>query len=299
MCRIFGIKHFDYTKHKELVENFFKLAEIGKTLKGDRPGHTDGWGIGYYKNGEAVIHKSGGSVIKEKNDFFSTLEKIAYSKVLIVHFRKSAWLGTNGAENSHPFRYKNILEHPDFHWDAGLGSVRGEESASPRGVTVPIKSGRQRQAGRRKGAHALLAAKLCVNPYGSIPEGDILFAHNGTIYDYKNLLKNIKPKNNSHFNSLDSEVFFLYIMNFISSGLENAFKKSVSQIIKNNKHSSLTCIFTDGHTLYAYREYSKSPDYYTLYSAKLGNSGIISSEPVSQKLKWEILRKEKLFRMNL
>ncbi len=216
------------------MENFFKLAEIGKVPEGSSPGHTDGWGIGHYKNGEAVVLKSGGSVIKEKNDFFSTIEKIAYPKVLVIHFRKSAWPGTNRAENSQPFKNKNIL-----------------------------------------------------------------FAHNGTIYDYEKLLKNIKLDDRLHFNALDSETYFLHIMNSISLGLENAFKKSVSQIKKNNRYSSLTCIFTDGNTLYAYREYSKSPDYYTLYSVKLGNSAIISSEPISEKLNWKILRKGKLFRLNL
>lgn len=234
MCRILGIKHFDYIKHKELVENFFQLAETGKTLKGDSPGHTDGWGIGYYKNGEAVVHKSGGSVIKEKRNFFAILEKIAHSKVLILHFRKSAWTNTNSAKNSHPFQYKNIL-----------------------------------------------------------------FAHNGTIYDYKKLLKDIELDNKSTFNGFDSEIYFLYIINHLSLGLKNAFKKSVSQIKKNNKYSSLTSIFTDGRVLYAYREYTKSPDYYTLYSTQLDNSKIISSEPVSEKLKWKILRKGELFSMNL
>jgi len=234
MCRMLGIKHFDYTKHRELVENFFKLAEIGKVPENSNPGHTDGWGIGYYKNDEAVVRKSGGSVIKEKSDFFETLGKIAYSPVLIIHFRKSAWAGTNSPDNSHPFQYKHIL-----------------------------------------------------------------FAHNGTIYDYKNLLKDIKPNDRLQFAALDSEVFFLYIINNISSGIDHAFKKSVSHIMKNNRYSSLTCVFTDGCSLYAFREYTKSPDYYTLYYAKLGNSDIISSEPISEKINWEILRKDKLFCVNL
>ncbi len=279
MCRILGIKNFVYLKHKELIENFFSLAETWKVLRGDRKGHTDGWGIGYYESGKAVVRRSGKSVIKERDVFFKTIKKIKSAKVLIVHFRKSAWPGTNSKENSQPFRYKNILEHPDFHWDVGLGGVRGEESASPCGVTVPIKSGRQRG----------------VSPYGSIPEGDILFAHNGTIYDYKKLLKEIAPENRPQPNALDSEIYFHYLIDNLSLDIENAFKKSVNRIKKKNKHSSLTCIFTDGNTFYAYREYTKSADYYTLYHSEFGNSEIISSEPISPQLKWQILKKGELF----
>jgi len=230
MCRILGIKNFDYRKHKELVENFFQLAEIGKTLKGDTKGHTDGWGIGCYESGKAVVWRSDKSVIKERDVFFKTIKNIKSSKVLIVHFRKSAWENTNSPENSHPFQYKNIL-----------------------------------------------------------------FAHNGTIYDYKKLLKNITPKNEPSPNVLDSEVYFRYLMNSLSSDIEQTFKNSVAQIKKKNKYSSLTCIFTDGNTLYAYREYTKSPNYYTLYHSQIGNSSIISSEPISSKLNWQILRKNKLF----
>ncbi|MDI6641191.1 MAG: hypothetical protein QME68_02650 [Elusimicrobiota bacterium] len=83
-----GIKNFDYTLHKELLESFFKLAQVGKTLKGDTSGHLDGWGIGYYKNGEAVVHKSANSVIKEGKEFFEIVEKIVTSKVLIIHYQK-------------------------------------------------------------------------------------------------------------------------------------------------------------------------------------------------------------------
>jgi glutamine amidotransferase len=227
MCRILGIKNFSYNKHIELVENFYKLAHIGKVPPGNKPGHTDGWGIGYYRNSKPVIYKSGGSVIKEKSTFFAHIKNIVSTNILIIHFRKSAWSNTNNTNNSHPFNYNNIL-----------------------------------------------------------------FAHNGTIIDYKKLYKYI---NNPYFNGLDTETFLQFILRNISSGLESAFKKSVSFIIKNNKYTSLTCIFSDGEKLYAFREYTKNSNYYTLYYTENNGSVIISSEPISNKLQWLLLKKSKLF----
>jgi len=52
-----------------------------------------------------------------------------------------------------------ILKHPDFPRDAGLGGVRGKESAFPHGVTEPTK-----MSARQRG----------VSPYGSNPKRVIL-----------------------------------------------------------------------------------------------------------------------------
>jgi glutamine amidotransferase len=61
-----GLKNFEYGRHKEILENFLTLADAGKVPPGDAPGHRDGWGIGYYQNGQATVHKSGGSIKKAK-----------------------------------------------------------------------------------------------------------------------------------------------------------------------------------------------------------------------------------------
>jgi len=258
MCRMLGIKNFQYNKHKEILENFFELATTGKVQKGDPPGHLDGWGTGYYrsrfrrnKNNNAFVYKSGNSVVKEKKEFFKTLERISDSKILIVHLRKSAWDKTATEKNAHPFKYKKYI-----------------------------------------------------------------FAHNGTIRDYKKLLQGIKPVLKPSANALDSEVYFRYVLNMglspndfyeiKSRGIpypanagqkrvENAFKKAIQLIKNNNIYSSLTSLFSDGKSLYAYRDYKKKSQYYTLYCAKFINSVLISSEPISNKLKWNLLKKGKLF----
>src|SRR4030042_2976014 len=109
MCRMLGLKNFVFRKHREILENFFELAESGKTLPGDPPGHLDGWGIGYYKNGKAFVHKSGGSIVEEKQDFFKTCEKVGTSRILLLHLRKSAWSDTSSPVHAHPFAAGNIL----------------------------------------------------------------------------------------------------------------------------------------------------------------------------------------------
>lgn len=229
MCRMLGITNFDYDKHSELLRNFFKLAETGKTLKGDSCGHLDGWGIGWYKNSRAFIHKSGKPITKEKDAYFGLLEKIGRSLVLIAHLRKSAYSDPNTKKDAHPFKYKNVI-----------------------------------------------------------------FAHNGTICDYEKLIGQISPQDKPPYKALDSEIYARFIISRSARNLKKKLSEAVSFIRENNKYSSLTCLLTDGKTLYAYREFTKSPEYYTLYRARSGKSNIISSEPVSDKLDWEALSLTKI-----
>jgi len=228
MCRILSIKNFCHTEHKQLLENFFVLAEKGKVPPKNSKGHLDGWGIGWYKRKTAKLYKSGNSVVEEKEKFFSILEEIKETKILIVHFRKSAWENTNSPKNSHPFKYKNIL-----------------------------------------------------------------FAHNGTIYDYEKILPQINHPR--RVNILDSKAFFYLIVNMNEENLKEKFKKAVEEIKTKCNYSSLTCVFSNGENLYAYRSFTKLKDYYTLYYTRTNNSFLICSEPIGEDLNWKILKKEKLF----
>ncbi|OGQ10815.1 MAG: hypothetical protein A2026_21840 [Deltaproteobacteria bacterium RBG_19FT_COMBO_46_12] len=109
MCRMLGLKDFVFRRHREILENFFKLAESGKNLPGDTPGHLDGWGVGFYKNGKAFVHKSGSSIVKEKREFFDICERVKASRILLLHLRKSSWSGTSKLAHAHPFVAGNIL----------------------------------------------------------------------------------------------------------------------------------------------------------------------------------------------
>jgi len=228
MCRLLAIKNFCHTEHKRIIENFFVLAEKGKVPPKNPKGHLDGWGIGWYEGKTAKLYKSGNSVVEEKEKFFSILEEIKETKILIVHFRKSAWENTNSPKNSHPFKYKNIL-----------------------------------------------------------------FAHNGTIYNYEKILPQITHPR--RVNMLDSEAFFYLIVSTNEENLKEKFKKAVEEIKNKCDYSSLTCVFSDGENLYAYRSFTKLKDYYTLYYTRTNNSFLICSEPIGEDLNWKILKKEKLF----
>ncbi len=229
MCRMLGLKNFVFRRHREILENFFELAEAGKTLPGDTPGHLDGWGIGFYKNGKAVVHKSGGSIVGEKREFFETCERVKASRILLVHLRKSSWSGTSKLAHAHPFA-----------------------------------------------------------------SGNILFAHNGTIRDFKALRKEI-TLDPPHPDALDSEVYFRYVMNFAPLGLAKAFRRAACHIRTSHTYSSLTCLFADGDLLYGFREYTKDPWYYALYCAPADEAMIVASQPVSPRLRWKMLPKGRLF----
>jgi predicted glutamine amidotransferase len=229
MCRMLGLKNFVFRRHREILENFFGLAEAGKTLPGDTPGHLDGWGIGFYKNGKAVVHKSGGSIVDEKQEFFETCERVKASRILLLHLRKSAWSGTSKTAHAHPFVAENIL-----------------------------------------------------------------FTHNGTIRDFKALRKEI-THNPPHPEAMDSEVYFRYVMNFAPLGLVEAFRRAARHIKTSHTYSSLTCLFSDGNLLYGFREFTKDPWYYSLYYTPAEGATIVSSQPVSPRLRWKTLPKGKLF----
>ncbi len=216
-----GITNFDLRKHKDILEGFFGLAINGNVPPKNEPGHLDGWGIGYYKNNKPRVIKSGGSVVKESKRFFGSLKRIKSSKILIVHFRKSAWDKTSKKQHAHPFYFKNFI-----------------------------------------------------------------FAHNGTLYDYKKLLDSIPRSFQPAPSALDTEVFFRFLL----EGFPGSFNSKVKTAAKLSKFSAMNFIMSDGSKLYAYRRFSKWADYYTFYTAKSGNSCIVSSEKVSPKLSWSLLR---------
>lgn len=229
MCRLFGIKEFDLNTHRGILDAFLALAEKGNTLAEDPPGHLDGWGIGYYRDGKAIVHKSGGSLLDERGEYYDTLEKIGRSGILIVHLRKSAWKKTSTAEHAHPFADRNFV-----------------------------------------------------------------FAHNGTVRDYQKLLKDIPGAETQLSGALDTEVFFQYVISLSSGGMEAGFREAVSRIHNSNEYSALNSIFSDGTKLFAYRDYRKFPEYYTLYRAELGSSGIFSSEPLAPVRDWRLMEQKEL-----
>jgi len=119
----------------------------------------------------------------------------------------------------------------------------------------------------------------------------VVFAHNGVVYGYKELIPAITIPGLRE-DALDTEVFFYHFMSAESLELSRAFLRTVSIIKQDYKFSSLNCLFSDGARLFAYRDYSKEPDYYSLYKAYSEDSRIISSQPLDQNMQWEMMEKE-------
>ncbi len=125
---------------------------------------------------------------------------------------------------------------------------------------------------------------------------NFMFAHNGTIRDYQALLPhlNIEKKHTGINRALDTEIFFYFILSNMGLGIEKALKRAAAYISGNNSFSSLNCVLATGKGLFAYRQYSLNPSYYSLYHAVAGKSEIICSEPVDRSLSWEMLRRGSL-----
>lgn len=100
MCRLFGIMA---NKEVDVKFSFLKANKSFKELGLDNP---DGWGIGYYKNGNPEIFKESNNISKslKLNDII--IQRI--SNIFISHVRKSSGTAIK-YENTHPFRYKKWI----------------------------------------------------------------------------------------------------------------------------------------------------------------------------------------------
>jgi glutamine amidotransferase len=225
-----SITNFEFSRHEQLVRNFCQLAASGNVMPGDPPGHGDGWGLAYYRNGELEVLKSGGNLLEEAGELLETLGRVGASPLVMLHLRKSAWSDTSSTRHAHPFRYDNTF-----------------------------------------------------------------FAHNGVVYGYQGLLPEMALPGLGE-DALDTEVFFYHFLSaHLNSagklGLGEAFLRTVELIGREYRFSALNCIFSDGARLYAYRDFSKEPEYYSLYKACAETSCIVSSQPIDAALCWELMEK--------
>ncbi len=119
---------------------------------------------------------------------------------------------------------------------------------------------------------------------------DVVFFHNGTVYDYKGLIPAIKTP--CREDALDTEVLFHHFMSAEDPELGRAFLDTVSTIKRREyRFSALNCVFSDGARLFAYRDYTKEPDYFSLYKAYREASCLISSQPLDDSIQWEMMGK--------
>lgn len=93
--------------------------------------------------------------------------------------------------------------------------------------------------------------------------GNFLFCHNGSLYQ-----KDGSPLGEE----LDSILYFRKIQ-------KTSLKEAISHF-HTLKYTSLTCLLTDGHTIWGYRDYTEKEDYYTLYYTKKESYVLFCSEPI-------------------
>jgi glutamine amidotransferase len=112
------------------------------------------------------------------------------------------------------------------------------------------------------------------------------------VYGYERLLPAI-TLSGLEPDALDTEVFFYHIMTGAQTrDLGQAFQDTVSLIKHEYRYSALNTLFTDGHRLFAYRDFSKEPDYYSLFTARDKDSVYVSSEMLDKTLKWTPMEQE-------
>ena len=121
------------------------------------------------------------------------------------------------------------------------------------------------------------------------------FAHNGVVYGYQGLLPDIAIPGLGT-DALDTEVFFYHFLSAqLTSGgalgLGEAFLETVALIRKEYRFSALNCLFSDGAKLYAYRDFTKEPEYYSVYKSCTHTSCIVSSQPLDEAMTWELMDK--------
>ncbi len=125
-----------------------------------------------------------------------------------------------------------------------------------------------------------------------------VFFHNGVVYDYQGLIPSITIPGLGA-DARDTEVFFYHVMSGQSLDLGQDFLDTAALIKQNHKFSALNCLFSDGVKLFAYRDYAKEPDYYSLFKTCSENSCFISSEPLDENLQWEMMAKEEFLAIDL
>lgn len=125
-----------------------------------------------------------------------------------------------------------------------------------------------------------------------------VFFHNGVVYDYQALLPDITLPGLGT-DALDTEVFFYHVMSGKGQDLGRDFLDTTALIKSKHRYSAMNCLFSDGLRFFAYRDYAKEPDYYSLYKAFTDNSCFISSEPLDKTMQWDMMLQEEFLTIDL
>ncbi len=114
----------------------------------------------------------------------------------------------------------------------------------------------------------------------------LVLAHNGTIRDYASLLPELQKENLPAGDALDTEVYLRYVANYNEGSTEKSFLAAVHRIREKNTYTSLNALLSDGSNLCAYRDYTKYPDYYSFFHARVNGAEVVSSEQLLPAVTW-------------
>jgi glutamine amidotransferase len=147
----------------------------------------------------------------------------------------------------------------------------------------------------RKSAWANTSSRRHAHPFH---HANTVFFHNGVVYDYQQLIPDIDLPGLAA-DARDTEVFFYHVMSGKSGDLGRSFLDTVALIRRKHRYSALNCLFSDGVKFFAYRDYAREPDYYSLYKAFSGNSWLVSSEPLGDNMPWQKMAQEEFLVLEL
>ncbi len=147
----------------------------------------------------------------------------------------------------------------------------------------------------RKSAWKNTTSSRHAHPFQS---GNTVFFHNGVVYDYQELLPDITLPGLAA-DARDTEVLFYHVLSGTAENLGRKFLDSAALIRQKHKFSALNCLFSDGVTFYAYRDFAREPDYYALFKVRAQDSWLISSEPLDATLTWELMAKQEFLEIEL
>lgn len=125
------------------------------------------------------------------------------------------------------------------------------------------------------------------------------FCHNGTIKESRRL----ELAGETYEGSTDSERYFrLFLRNLRGpAGVEDALRHAVETVDAGHRYSSLTCLFTNGRTLYGYRRVGSEigrcgtkecqMEYYSLGWGRVGKSVVVAQEPtyLGEVRDWQVV----------
>ena len=107
MCRLFGLIA------RRPVKITFPLLDAAESLRRQSLLNPDGWGVGYYAGGHAVVRKQPEAA--HGSPGFSRVAEHARSHLFVAHVRLRTAGGINLA-NTHPFSYGGWILAPVSKW---------------------------------------------------------------------------------------------------------------------------------------------------------------------------------------